>query len=71
MRIEDPVIQYLAALTRSCLDRLVALRRDDDREGGYSTEAVVVTALLVAGAIIAIGYIVVKIKAAAQAIKTR
>ncbi len=72
MRIQDPFIQYLAALARTRLARLAAIRRDEqEREGGYSTEAVIVTALLVAGAIIAIGYIVVKVKAAAQGIKTK
>jgi len=63
--IQDPVISYLVTQARA---RLAALRRDEP-EGGYSTEAVIVTALLVAGAIIAVGYIVVKIKAAAQSIQ--
>jgi len=72
VRIQDPFIQYLATLARTRLARLAAAYRDErEREGGYSTEAVIVTALLVAGAIIAIGYIVVKVKAAAQGIKTR
>jgi len=77
VRIQDPLIQYLATLARTRLARLrhawlAAAHRDErEREAGYSTEAVIVTALLVAGAIIAVGYIVVKVKAAAQGIKTR
>ena len=67
MHMQDPVISYLVTLIRT---RLAALRRDAP-EGGYSTEAVIVTGLLVAGAIIAIGYIAVKVKAAAQHIKTQ
>ena len=67
MRIQDPVICYLVSLVR---ERLAAAHNDHG-EGGYSTEAVIVIGLLVAGAIIAVGYIVVKIKAAAQAIQTQ
>ncbi len=67
MRMHDPIISYLVTLIRT---RLAALR-GDGTEGGYSTEAVIVTGLLVAGAIIAIGYIVVKVKAAAQNIQTQ
>ncbi len=77
MRIHDPFIQYLAVLTQTWLARLRQAWRDrlgtDEQAGeaGYSTEAVIVTGLLVAAAIIAIGYIAVKIKAAAQGIKTK
>jgi hypothetical protein len=66
VRIQDPIIPYLINLIRA---RLAAAHHD--REGGYSTEAVIVIGLLVAGAIIAVGYIVVKIKAAAQSIQTQ
>ena len=77
MRSHDPFIQYLTALIQTRLARLRHAWRDrlgiDEGAGeaGYSTEAVIVTALLVAAAIIAIGYIAVKVKAAAQGIKTR
>lgn len=64
MRIQDPVISHLINHIRA---RLSVLR--DHPEAGYSTEAVLVIGLLVAGAIIAVGYIVVKIKAAAQSIQ--
>jgi hypothetical protein len=77
VRIDDPFIQYLAAFTQTRVARLRHAWRDrlgtNERagEGGYSTETVIVTGLLVAAAIIAIGYIAVKIKAAAQHIKTQ
>jgi hypothetical protein len=79
VRSHDPFIQYLAALTHTRLgrlrhawqDRLAGGRDERAAEAGYSTEAVIVTALLVAAAIIAIGYIAVKVKAAAQGIKTK
>jgi hypothetical protein len=67
VRIQDPVIPYLVNLIRA---RLAAVHCDHS-EGGYSTEAVIVIGLLIAGAIIAVGYIVVKIKAAAQSIQTQ
>jgi len=67
VRIQDPAISYLVTHIRA---RLAAVHRDYP-EGGYSTEAVIVIGLLVAGAIIAVGYIVVKIKAAAQSIQTQ
>jgi hypothetical protein len=67
VRSRDPVIAYLATVLRQ---RLTVVRRHHP-EGGYSTEAVIVIGLLVAGAIIAVGYIVVKIKAAAQSIQTQ
>ena len=77
MRIDDPFIQYLAAVTQTQVARFRHAWRDrlgtnePAGERGYSTETVIVTGLLVAGAIIAIGYIAVKIKAAAQHIKTQ
>jgi hypothetical protein len=40
----------------------------DTKDGGYSTEAVLVTALLTALAIVVIGAIVVKVKAKADGI---
>jgi hypothetical protein len=76
VRIDDPFIRYLTAFAQARLAQLRHAWRGrldtDERvgEGGYSTETVIVTGLLVAAAIIAIGYIAVKIKAAAQHIKT-
>jgi hypothetical protein len=64
VRIHDPVISHLINLIRT---RRRVLR--DHPEGGYSTEAVLVIGLLIACAIIAVGYIAVKIKAAAQSIQ--
>lgn len=49
------------------LARLRAARTD---EGGYSTEAVVVTALLAALAIVVLGIIAVKVTAKANGIQT-
>ena len=48
-------------------DRLTALRED---EAGYSTEAVVVIALLVAMALIAVGIIAAKVISKAKSINT-
>jgi hypothetical protein len=62
---EQMIIQYLAALAAS---RLAAAR---DGERGYSSETVVVTALLVAAAIVVLGIIAAKIRAAATGIKTQ
>jgi hypothetical protein len=42
-----------------------------DDEGGYSTEAVIVTALLAVAAITALGYIVNKIISAAKGVQTQ
>ncbi|WP_433264748.1 hypothetical protein ACQPZF_35955 [Actinosynnema sp. CS-041913] len=55
-------VQVLMARVRAELDRL---RRD---EGGYSTEAVVVTALLAALAIAVIAIIVIKVTQKANGI---
>jgi hypothetical protein len=48
-------------------DRLTALRED---EAGYSTEAVVVIALLVAMALVAIGIIAAKVISKAKSVNT-
>jgi hypothetical protein len=64
VRTEQLLIGYLKALAAH---RLAAAR---DGERGYSTEAVIVTALLVAGAIVVVGIIVAKVRAAATGIKT-
>lgn len=65
MRTHDPVLDYLVTLLRQ---RLILLHRDHG-QGGYSTEAVLVIGLLVAGALVAVGYILMKVKAAAQSIQ--
>jgi hypothetical protein len=65
MFLEFQMIRVLARLLR---DRLAAARADP--EGGYSTEAVVVTALLVALAIAAVTIIATKVLAKANSIST-
>lgn len=54
-------------LARLLVSRLAAAR---DEQGGYSTEAVIVTALLVALAIAAVGIIATKVLAKANSIET-
>jgi hypothetical protein len=56
----------LSYLTAEIRHRWEAVR--DTKDGGYSTESVLVTALLVAAAIIVIGVIVSKVKAKADGI---
>lgn len=56
----------LTYLTAEIRHRWKAVR--DTKDGGYSTESVLVTALLVAAAIIVIGVIVSKVKAKADGI---
>jgi hypothetical protein len=56
----------LAMLIRGLRVRLSTARRD--RDGGYSTEAVLVTALLVAAALAVIGGIIAKVTAKANSI---
>jgi hypothetical protein len=62
---ETVILRHLAGQLRA---RLAAARRE---EAGYSTEAVIVTALLVAGAIVVVGIIIAKVTSAARGIKTR
>ncbi len=62
---ETVILRQLADQLRA---RLAAARRE---EAGYSTEAVIVTALLVAGAIVVVGIIIAKVTSAAKGIKTR
>jgi hypothetical protein len=62
---ETVILRHLADQLRA---RLTAARRE---EAGYSTEAVIVTALLVAGAIVVVGIIIAKVTSAARGIKTR
>ncbi|WP_018788584.1 hypothetical protein [Micromonospora sp. CNB394] len=57
------LISYLAAELR---DRWQTVR--DTKDGGYSTEAVLVTALLVTLAIVVIGIIAVKVAGKANSI---
>jgi hypothetical protein len=57
------VIDILRSLLLQLRARLALLHRD---EAGYSTEAVIVTALLVLAAITAIGYIAAKVAAKAK-----
>jgi hypothetical protein len=56
----------LSYLTAEIRHRWKAVR--DTKDGGYSTESVLVTALLVAAAIIVIGVIVSKVTAKADGI---
>ena len=60
--------QLMRVLARALRDRLTAVRAEP--EAGYSTEAVVVTALLVALAIAAITIIATKVLAKANSIST-
>jgi hypothetical protein len=60
--------QLMRAMARALRDRLAAVRSEP--EAGYSTEAVVVTALLVALAIAAITIIATKVLAKANSIST-
>jgi len=62
---ETVILRQLADQLRA---RLAAARRE---QAGYSTEAVIVTALLVAGAIVVVGIIIAKVTSAARGIKTR
>jgi hypothetical protein len=61
---EAVIARHLAGRLRARF----AARRD---EGGYSTEAVIVTALLVALAITAVTIIAAKVISAAKGLKTR
>jgi hypothetical protein len=63
----DREIVILKLLLRQLRAHLAAL----DGEGGYSTEAVIVTALLAVAAITALGYIVNKIISAAKGVQTQ
>jgi hypothetical protein len=56
----------LAIIIRGLRARLSAARQD--RDGGYSTEAVLVTALLAAAALAIIGAIIVKVTDKADSI---
>ena len=62
---ETVILRHLAGQLRA---RLAAAHHG---EAGYSTEAVIVTALLVAGAIVVVGIIIAKVTSAARGIKTR
>jgi hypothetical protein len=53
------------------LSQLRAHLAASDDEGGHSTEAVIVTALLAVAAITALGYIVNKIISAAKGVQTQ
>jgi hypothetical protein len=63
-----PELIVIRQLIQSLAVRWKALR--DDPEGGYTTETVVVTALLVALALTAVGIIVAKVIASANNIST-
>ena len=62
-----PELAVVEHLARLLLSRRAA---HDHDEGGYSTEAVIVTALLVALAIAAVGIIATKVLAKANSIET-
>ena len=62
-----PELMWVRAVIGLLRGRLAALRAE---EAGYSTEAVVVIALLVAMAIIAVGIIAAKVIAKAKSINT-
>jgi hypothetical protein len=61
-------IEFIRTLARALRERLAVARAEAD--AGYSTEAVVVTALLVALAIAAIAIIASKVLAKANSIST-
>jgi hypothetical protein len=58
--------ELLSYLTAEIRYRWTAVR--DTKDGGYSTESVLVTALLVAMAIVVIGVIATKLKAKADSL---
>lgn len=60
-------LMWVRAVIGLLRDRLAALRDD---EAGYSTEAVVVIALLVAMALVAVGIIAAKVISKANSINT-
>ena len=62
-----PELMWVKAVIGLLRDRLTALRED---EAGYSTEAVVVIALLVAMALVALGIIAAKVISKAKSINT-
>jgi hypothetical protein len=62
-----PELVWVRVMIGFLRDRLTALRED---EAGYSTEAVVVIALLVAMALIAVGIIAAKVISKAKSINT-
>jgi hypothetical protein len=62
-----PELVWVRVMIGFLRDRLMALRED---EAGYSTEAVVVIALLVAMALIAVGIIAAKVISKAKSINT-
>ena len=62
-----PELVWVRVMIGFLWDRLTALRED---ETGYSTEAVVVIALLVAMALIAVGIIAAKVISKAKSVNT-
>jgi hypothetical protein len=60
-----------ATLLKALLDQLRARLASLDREAGYSTETVIVTALLVVAAITALGYITTKIISKAKGLSVQ
>lgn len=68
MLFDDPEVQLLKALLSRLHARLAAARRD---EAGYSTETVIVTALLAAAAIAAVTILAAKIIKTAKGVPTR
>ena len=62
-----PELMWVRAVIGLLRDRLTALREE---EAGYSTEAVVVIALLVAMALVAVGIIAAKVISKAKSINT-
>ena len=62
-----PELMWIRVVIGLLRDRLAVLRDD---ESGYSTEAVVVIALLVAMALIAVGIIAAKVISKAKSINT-
>jgi hypothetical protein len=61
-------LEFIRAVARALRERLAVTR--SETESGYSTEAVVVTALLVALAIAAVAIIAAKVLAKANSIST-
>ncbi len=64
----DPELLILHTTLLQLRVRLTALHRG---QAGYSTEAVIVTALLAIAAITALGYVVKKIISAAKGVQTK
>jgi hypothetical protein len=65
-----PELQYLPTILAFLRAHVAELRRQGRDEDGYSTETIIVIALLAAAALFAVGVIVRKVRATARNIST-